>query len=196
MSDDGEVPRGENVYRYRPSLMGSPCEFQLGNDGLDWRAGRNSGHIPWRSLRRVRMSFRPASMQTYRFMTELWADGQPKLAIISTSWKSMFEQERFDRPYAAFITELHRRLAQAQSRAHFEQGTNSLQYWPGLAIFTGASLGLAALIVRALQAQVFAGVLFIAAFLALFLWRGGNYFRRNRPGLYRAETPPPDLLPK
>ena len=38
--------------------------------------------------------------------------------------------------------------------------------------------------------------LVIAAFLALFLWQGGNFFRRNRPGLYRPDAPPEELLPQ
>jgi hypothetical protein len=135
-------------------------------------------------------------MQYYRFMTEIWAAGAPKLTIISTSWKSMMAQERLDEGYAAFITELHRRLAQAQTHARFEQGSNPLQYWPGLAVFAATSLVLAALTVRALQEQAIGGAIFIAGFLALFLWRGGHYLRRNRPRLYRADAPPPELQPK
>ena len=40
------------------------------------------------------------------------------------------------------------------------------------------------------------GAAFIGAFLLLFLWQGGNFFRRNKPGVYRAEAPPPELMPK
>jgi hypothetical protein len=61
--------------------------------------------------------------------------------------------------------------------------------------FAAVALGLAVLIVRALQADAIAGALFIAAFLALFLWQGGHFFRRNRPGLYRPDAPPRDLMP-
>ncbi len=55
---------------------------------------------------------------------------------------------------------------------------------------------LAFLIVRALQAQANGGALFIAGFLALFLWRGGDFFRRNRPRFYRVDALPAELLPK
>ena len=60
----------------------------------------------------------------------------------------------------------------------------------------GVSLGLALLVVRALQANAKGGAVFIGGFLALFLWRGGNFFRRNRPGRYSPEALPADLLPK
>ncbi len=184
------------AYTYRPSLLGAPWEFSLASGGIDWASGRKSGHIPFRNIRRLRLSFRPASMQTHRFATELWADGAPKLQILSSSWKSVVELERLDKPYAAFITELHRRIALAAPAARFEQGSHPLLYWPGLIVFAGVSFALAWLLVRALQADVKGGAAFVGAFLALFLWQGGNYFRRNRPGRYRPEAPPVELLPK
>ncbi len=145
MNDDSAVPPPENTYSYRPSLLGAPHEFRLGEHGLAWNVGRRSGSVAWRDIDRVRLSFRPASMQSHRFLAEIWAAGAPKLTIMSTSWKSMVVQERLDEGYAAFVTELHRRLAQAQTQARFEQGTSPLQYWPGLVVFGGVSLALALL---------------------------------------------------
>jgi hypothetical protein len=188
---------GEPVaYAYRPSLLGAAREFKLAGDGIDWAAGRRGGHIPFRTVRRLRLSYRPTSMQSHRFMTELWADGAPKLEILSSSWKSMVEQERLDKRYAAFIAELHRRIALAAAPARFEQGSNPLLHWPGLLIFVGVALGLALLVMRALQADAKGGAAFIGGFLALFLWQGGNFFRRNRPGLYHPEALPAELMPK
>jgi hypothetical protein len=184
------------AYAYRPSLLGAPCEFKLAGDGIDWSVGRNAGHIPFRTVRRLRMSYRPASMQSHRFMTELWADGAPKLEIRSSSWKSLVEQERLDKPYAAFVSELHRRIALAAPPARYDQGSHPLTYWPGLFAFVGVALGLALLIVRALQAGTIGGAAFVGTFLVLFLWQGGNFFRRNRPGRYRPEAPPAELMPK
>ena len=184
------------VYAYRPSPMGAPREFKLAGDGIDWAAGRNAGHIAFRNIRRLRMSFKPTGMQSHRFITEVWADGALKLEIISSSWKSMFEQERQDKAYTDFIAELHRRIAVATVPARFEQGSHPLLYWPGVVVLVGVALGLAGLIVRALQADAMGGAAFVTAFLVLFLWQGGNFFRRNRPGVYRPEAPPAELLPK
>jgi hypothetical protein len=196
MSEPSAENGAENTaYAYRPSLLGAPWEFRLAGDGIDWSAGGKSGHIPFRAVRRLRLSYRPASMQSHRFMTELWADDAPKLEIMSSSWKSLVEQERLDRSYAAFIAELHRRIARAAPPARFEQGKPALLYWPGLVAFTCVSLGLALLIVRALQAGAKGGALIIGVFLVLFIWQGGSFFRRNRPGQYRPEAPPPELLP-
>jgi hypothetical protein len=184
------------AYAYRPSLLGAVWQFKLVNDGIEWVTGRRSGHIPFRNVRRLRMSFKPANMQSRRFLTEVWAEGAPKLAIVSSSWKSMVEQEQLDGPYSAFVVELHRRLAEAATPVRYEQGTRALMYWPGLVLSVGVALGLCVLIVRALQVDAMSGAAFIAAFLALFLWQGGNYFHRNRPGVYRPDALPPALLPK
>ena len=148
------------AYAYRPSLLGAAWEFRLAGDGIDWAAGRKGGHIPFRAVRRLRMSFRPASMQSHRFMTELWADGAPKLEILSSSWKSMVEQERLDGRYTAFVAELHRRIALAAAPARFEKGSNPLLYWPGLIAYVGVSLGLALLVMRALQVNAKGGAAF------------------------------------
>ena len=195
MSEDRAVPPQDLTYTYRPSLLGAPYEFRLGAQGLEWLVGRKAGRVLCRDVTRVRLSFRPANLQSRRFVTEIWAEGAPKLVIMSSSWKSMVVQERLDQPYAVFVAALHRCLAQAQTRARFEQGTSPMQYWPGLAVYVVTSVALAILIARALQQGATAGALFIAAFFALFLWRGGDYFRRNRPRLYRVDALPADLMP-
>lgn len=186
----------EIVYTYRPSLLGAPWQFTLTAEGIRWTAGRSSGQLAYSAVRRVRLSYRPANMQSYRFMTEIWAEGAPKLRIVSTSWKSMFEQERFDKAYVAFVTALHRRFAESGTAAAYERGSHPLMYWLGVAVFAAISLGFAVLALRGLQQNAWAGAAFIAAFLLFFLWQGGNFIRRNRPGLYRPEAPPADLLPK
>ena len=197
MTDNPPAQAGEGrlTYSYRPSLLGAPWEFVLTGETLDFRAGRKAGRVSFRKIRRMRLSFRPIAMQSQRFLAEIWAEGAPKLEICSSSWKSMVEQERFDRAYATFVGELHRRVAQEGRTVRFEQGSSPLLYWPGLAIFVVVSLALAALVVHGLQAQTMAGAGIVAAFLLIFLWQAGNYFRRNRPGFYRPDALPVALMP-
>jgi hypothetical protein len=196
MSGETAVSGDNLVYRYRPSLLGAPFELKLTGNDLEWVAGRRSGRVALRNIRHLRMSYRPANMQSHRFVTEVWADGAPKLQIVSSSWKSMVQQERLDKAYSAFIGELHRRIAQAGAPTLFEQGSNRLVYWLGVVVFAGVNLGLAVLIVRALQSDAKGGAAFIGVFLALFLWQGGDFLRRNRPGIYCPDALPPALMPK
>jgi hypothetical protein len=183
------------AYTYRPSVMGAGWTFRLMPDGVAWETGRRSGLVLYRDIRRVRLSYRPVSMQTQRYLMEVWANGAPKLQVVSSSWKSMVEQERLDPAYRAFVAGLHRRLADAAVPARFEQGRSVIAYWPGLAIFGAVSFGLVFMIFRALQVGAWAGAAFIAAFLALMLWYGGNFFRRNKPGVYSPTALPEQVLP-
>jgi hypothetical protein len=182
-------------YGYRPSLMGAPWQFTLTDDAIAWSIGRQTGRMAYDKVRYVRMSYRPASMQQHRFVTEVWADEGPKLPIVSASWKSMFEQERFDQPYTEFVRELHRRVVQAGGAVDYEQGRNPLIYWLAVAVFAGVTFALMLLVVRALQSAAPGGAAFIVAFGALFLWRGINFLRRNRPGVYQPDALPAQLLP-
>jgi hypothetical protein len=185
----------ETTYSYKPSLMGAPFEVRLTPDALTWQAGRYSGRIPYGEVRRLRLSFRPVTMQSQRFIAEIWPAQGPKIVIASSSWRSMVEVERRDAAYAAFVAELHRRLAAARSSARFEGGSLPLLYWPGVVLFAGVSLALAALVVRGLLVEAYTGAAFIAAFLGLFLWQAGTFFRRNRPVVYAPDTPPRELIP-
>jgi hypothetical protein len=188
---------GETVsYSYRPSVFGAFRAFSLSERGIDWTTGVRSGSIPFDRVRRLRVSYRPNVMQSHRFVTELWADGSPKLQIISSSWKSMMDQERLDGAYSSFVRELHRRISRANGSTQFERGSNPLVYWLGILVFAGAAVGLAALIVRALQAGAMTSAAIVGAFLVFYLWQAGNFFRRNRPGTYRPDALPADVMPR
>jgi len=182
-------------YSYRPSLLGAGWTFTLTPDGLAWSAGIRSGLTRYDRIQRMRMAYRPMSMQTTRYMTEIWAAGEPPLRIVSTTWKSMLEQQRLDAEYARFVTALHARVAAAAAPVMCERGRPALIYWPGLVVFVGVSLAIAALIVRALQAHAMVPAIFIGLFFGLFVWHGGTFFSRNRPGRYDVAEPPRDLLP-
>jgi hypothetical protein len=186
---------GEPLYAYKPSFTGAPWHFRLGPEALEWHVGVRGGRIPYGRIRRLRLSFRPATMQGRRYVAEIWPVSGPKLTIASSSWKGMAEQERLDAGYATFVAELHRRLAAAGTRASFERGASALLYWPSLALSAVAALAMGALAVEGLRTGVLAGTLFVAAFLALFLWQMGGFFRGNRPGTYRPDAPPADVLP-
>ena len=135
MSHDLDGENDPTAYSYKPSLFGAPWQFRLAADALEWQAGMRAGRFPYADIRRVRLSFRPVNMQTYRFLAEIWPLQGPKVTIASSSWRSMIEQSRQDAAYSTFVTELHRRIAAARGTAAFDSGSPALLYWPGLAIF-------------------------------------------------------------
>jgi O-antigen/teichoic acid export membrane protein len=67
--------------------------------------------------------------------------------------------------------------------------------WPGLAVFAAVVVGFAVLIVQALNNGAYAGAAVVGGFLGLCVWQSGTYFWRNRPGRYRPDALPKELVP-
>lgn len=183
-------------YMYKPSMLGAPWEFALRREGLEWRYGRHSGLVRYDRIERVRMAYRPVTLQSHRFVTEIWSRDTPKISIASTSWRSLVEQERLDAAYRAFIGELHRRLAAAGTSARFSSGMPLAVYGLGVAVFAALTGVMIVLAGRAALAGDWAGAALVAGFLALFGWQVGNFFRRNQPRRYRPEALPEAVLPR
>lgn len=189
-------PDGDLEYTYKPSLMGAPCEFRLTADALHWNVGRGQGRIPYGSIRRIRLSFRPVTLATYRFVAEIWSDGAPKLIIASTSWRSVVEQQRQDAAYAAFVRALNHRVAAAGGATAFQAGSPHLLYWPGVLVFAAFALAIPFMAIRAVHDGALGGAAIVAALLLVFLWQVGTFFWRNRPGPYRPDAVPSLVLPR
>jgi hypothetical protein len=191
-----ETGAGDPYYMYKPSMLGAAWEFALRPHGLEWRLGRHSGLLRYDRIRRVRLSFRPATMQSHRFLTEIWSADNPKITIASTSWRNLVEQARQDNAYSPFVIELHRRIAAAGANAQFTSGTPMPIYWLGAVVFVGIVAAMIALVVRSLLAKDWLGAALIAGLFALFGWQIGNFFRRNRPGRYDPNAVPVTVLPR
>jgi len=187
---------GALSYSFKASSFGAPWAFELVPEGLKWSAGLRSGLLGYGKINRVRLSYRPVTMQSHRFLAEIWSDEMPKIQIASTSWRGIVEQTRQDDAYTAFIVELHRRLAAAGTRARFSAGIPSIKYWIGLAMFVGIMFGLVLVSARALWSGQWAGAAVLAGFLVLFGWHLGAFFRRNRPEVYPPEALPVLVLPR
>lgn len=187
---------GDPIYAYKRSLVGAAFVYRLAPDAIEWSMGSRVIRVPYDRIRRVRLSFRPLTLQNQRFLAEIWPAGGAKMEIASTSWKSLVEQERLDASYRAFVTELHRRLAAAAPNARYVTGSPPLLYWPGALVFLGTGAALVWLLARALLDGSFAGAAFVGLFLALFFWQAGSFFLRNRPGSYRPEALPGAVLPR
>jgi hypothetical protein len=195
-SDDADDEVRNPTYMFKPSLLGAPCRFTLEPEALHWDIGRYSGRIRYERVTAIRLSYRPVTMQSHRFIAEVRSSDNPTVRISSVSWRSMMQQERFDGPYAAFIVELHRRLAAAGSRARFLAGMPLLTYWIGVAVFGTVMVATGILVVRSMASGQWGASAIIAGFFAVFGYQLGNYFYRNWPARYAPDAIPPAVLPK
>ena len=183
-------------YTFKPSLVGGWCEFTLKPDGLHWQIGVRGGHVRYERVRAVRLSYRPVTMQSRRFVTEIWSTDNPKIQIVSVSWRSLVEQARQDGAYSAFVTELHRRLGASGSTAQFTTGLPAWSYWFGVVTFVAVLIAMTVVLVRTLRLEQWGASAIVAAIFAVFALQIGNYFRRNRPQRYRPDAIPRVVLPK
>jgi len=183
-------------YSFKPSVIGGWCTFTLKPDGLHWQIGARSGRVRYERIRAVRLSFRPVTMQSRRFVTEVWSTDNPKIQIVSVSWRSVVEQVRQDGPYADFVAELHRRLAACSSTAQFTTGLPAISYWFGVLTFVAVLVAMAVVMLRTARIEQWSASAIVAAIFVVFAVQIGNYFRRNRPQRYRPDAIPREVLPK
>lgn len=181
-------------YLFKSSLAGGAKQLTLSDAGLTVQAMKTE-LWPLESISSIRLSYRPVSMQPWRFRADIETRDGQDIKVFSTTWHSISQMARQDDEYRAFITELHRRLASINSSARLTAGINPVLYMAGLVAMTLIGFSIAALFVRALITAEFAGALFLVAFTAWFIWQIGNFMRRNRPRGYTFDTLPRDVLP-
>jgi hypothetical protein len=187
---DSDAP----YYAFKAAMVGGASEFRLQPDAIEMNRGGRIVRFAYRDIRRVRLAYRPVTMQSYRFVTEIWGNG-PKMAIASCSSRSIVEQTRQDAEYNAFIAELHRRIAAAGALVKFQTGSPVLLYWAGVAAISGLCVASAVMAFRTLQIDSWQTAAVFGGMLVVFLWQAGGFLRRNMPGRYTPDQLPRLVLP-
>ena len=182
-------------YAYKASLIGAAHQFELTADGLSWRVAGRADVWRYVDITAIRLSYRPVSMQAHRFRADIAHASKARLPIISTSWQTAALMAPQDNDYRAFITELHKRMARAESRAVLTGGLRPNVYALAVTLVALLTLAVGGLLVRALATGELAGALFLVGFAALFGWQVGGFLRRNRPLPYTFAHIPDALLP-
>jgi hypothetical protein len=191
MSDEA----ADDGYSYRPSLRSAVWSFTLAADALRWSRGRYSGAIRYHDIERLRLSYRPMTLQTARYQLEIWAPQAPRLVLLSSTCRSFVEMQSQAPAYRAFVAALHQRIAAAGGEPRCDTGIAPPLYWAGVVILGGTALALLLLALRAIGAGAWGGAAFLAAFLAVFGWQVGTFLKRNRPGRYDLTALPQRLMP-
>ena len=182
-------------YAYKASLISSAYQFELTDAGLSWQMGRRSGVWPYADIASIRLSYRPMSMQARRFRADIERAGGGRIAILSTTWQTISLMTPQDQGYRAFITELHRRMRVAGSRASLTGGIGTTSYAIAVAMLVLLAIAMVGLLVRALATSEFIGALFLVGISIWFAWTIGGFIKRNRPRRYSFDALPATLLP-
>lgn len=182
-------------YAFKASLIGAAHQFELTDEGLSWRVAGKSGVWPYTSISRIRLSYRPVSMQARRFRADIDREGGGHIVLLSTSWQTATLMAPQDKDFRGFIVELHRRMAQAGSSAALIGGLTRRAYLAAVVVLGLLAIPMAGLFIRAIVTFEFTGALFLLGFAALFAWQVGGFVRRNRPQTYAFGRLPLGLLP-
>ena len=182
-------------YAYKASLIGAANQFELTEQGLQWRVAGRSGVWRYGDIAMVRLSYRPVSMQSRRFRADLGNADGGRIVIVSTSWQTAALMAPQDRDYREFIAELHRRMAKAGGRPVLAGGLSPLVYAGAMICMTLLAVAMSGLLLRSIATGEWAGTLFLLGFAALFAWQVGGFVARNRPLAYRFDHLPKALLP-
>jgi hypothetical protein len=182
-------------YAYKASLIGAAHQFELTDGGLSWRMAGKSGVWPYADIAAVRLSYRPVSMQSRRFRADLDNADGGRLVIVSTSWQTAALMAPQDQDYRAFIVGLHRRMAEAASKAALIGGLGPRTYAAAILLLALVAIAMSGLFIRAVATGEWAGALFLIGFAALFAWQVGGFVGRNRPLAYTFDHLPEALLP-
>ena len=75
-----------------------------------------------------------------------------------------------DQGYRAFITELHRRMRAAGSKASLTGGIGTVTYATAVAMLALLAIAMVGLLVRALATSEFTGALFLVGMAVWFAW--------------------------
>ena len=182
-------------YVYKASLISSAYQFELTDSGLSWRIGRRSGVWPYADIASIRLSYRPMSMQSRRFRADIARVGGGRIAILSTTWQTVSLMTPQDQDYRAFVTELHRRMKAAGSKASLTGGIGTMTYAVAVAMLALLAIAMVGLLFRALATSEFTGALFLVGMAVWFAWTIGGFIKRNRPRGYSFDALPETLLP-
>ena len=182
-------------YVYKASLISSAYQFELRDSGLSWRTGRRSGVWPYADIASIRLSYRPMSMQARRFRADIARAGEGRIAILSTTWQTVSLMTPQDQGYRVFITELHRRMKAAGSKASLTGGIGMVSYVTAVAMLVLLAIAMIGLLVRALATSEFTGAAFLVGMAVWFAWTIGGFIKRNRPRRYSFDALPETLLP-
>jgi hypothetical protein len=150
---------------------------------------------PYADIASIRLSYRPMSMQSRRFRADIERASGERIAILSTTWQTVSLMTPQDQDYRAFVTELHRRMKEAGSKASLIGGIGTVTYAMAVAMLVLLAIAMIGLFVRALATSEFTGALFLVGIAVWFVWTIGGFIKRNRPRRYSFDGLPETLLP-
>ena len=117
------------VYRLRSNAFVGERTHRLTDDALTWEEeGKPPGRIAYDDIAEVRMTFAPTRAATNRYRTRIVPRSGQRLELFNTHYVGIADFPERNAAYVAFLTELHRRLAERGTQTTFRKGSSPFAY--------------------------------------------------------------------
>ena len=182
------------VYRLRANAFVKPRTYRLTDDALTWEEdGGKSDGVFYDGIAEVRLAFVPTRISTNRYRARIIFRAGGMAELFNTDYRGFADLAEHNAEYAAFLTELHRRIGDPRQGYRIPPGQQRRRLrlrCQGLTIFIFIMIALAFLLLFSWGGPLVAIVkLVIVLFFVPVLVR---YIRRARPGTV---LPDPLALP-
>jgi hypothetical protein len=185
------------VYRLRANAFVKPRVYRLTEDALTWEEeGTRLDGAFYDGIAEVRLAYTPTRFATNRYRAQIIFKAGGMVELFNLDYRGIANFADVSAEYAAFLAELHRRLAAHGTDVIFRHGNSVGAYIANivLTVFIFAVVALAVLLLFTWGGPVVAIVkLVILLFFVPVLVR---YIRRARPGTYDPLALPAAVLPE
>lgn len=183
------------AYKQRPRPFAGEVIFALTDDGLFVDNGRRQETIPYAAIQTLRLTFGYRNIGTPIFMCRIRRERGRTVTLSNLNWKGYVEYEAQNKGYTLFVRELVQKIAAANPHILFERGRPGLSYFLTLAVGVSALVGFAGATLFGLMRGNWLLATLGIIFLFPFSRQVHGMITRNRPGLFKPDALPSDLLP-
>lgn len=184
------------TFRLRANAFAGERTYRLTEDALTWEEeGKPLDGVFYDDIAEVRLTFAPTRVVTNRYRTQIIFRQGGSIDLTNADYVSLANFVEKNAEYAAFLRELHRRLAARGRDTVFRKGSSTAGYIAGLflTVFILAMIALAFLLLFNF------GIVWIAVIklviILYFVPTLIRFIRRARPAGYDPLDLPADVLP-
>jgi hypothetical protein len=181
-------------YINRRNMFHKEKKFILNDAHFSIEGADGNVTVPYGEVRTVRLKYMPNRYDAniYRCTLET-SRGE---FVLVNKYVAGFLDFRDQSPaYREFIFEMHRRLAQQNPRVHFIGGTGAFAYWAML-LFDIAMIVFVALTMIFIPFDFSVSIIIRLLLIAYLAFATVQYFKNNRPVVYRPDGIPERLMPE
>jgi hypothetical protein len=184
------------VYVARANAFVPRRTYRLTDDALTWEEdGKPLDGVFYDQISEVRLAFAPSRVATNRYRTQVIFRAGGMAEFYNTDYRGFASMPEQNAAYAAFVRELHRRLAAKGKDIAYRTGNSRLGYALNIAltVFIFAMVAVAFLLLGTFEFVWIAAVKL--AIIVLFVPVLVRYIRRAKPGTYDPLAIPEQALP-